>query len=116
MKQLINLDNCYSDYFSGHHNRVLVASYDKHTTVSEILEQIESDSWHSEIIKEYDGFSLSEFNKAMILAYDNNFDNLKNLYMPDCDYSFDESDSDYLGDGEDGCTAYFTIVDSDTGE
>ena len=111
MKRLINIDNCHPDYFGGHHNRVLVAYYDKHTTVSEVLEEIEQDVNNQEITKEYCNFSYSDFKKALVIAYDENFEVLKKQYMPDCEYSYDESDPDYLGDDLEGCCAFFTILE-----
>ena len=49
MKILIYLDACLPDYFNGHHNHVLIAYYDKTTTISDIFEQLENDTNNQEL-------------------------------------------------------------------
>jgi len=53
MKQLVNLDNCLSDFFQGHKNLVLVASYDKNTTIEDVLNQLEQDINNQDVDSEY---------------------------------------------------------------
>ena len=104
MKQLINIDNCLPDYFSGFHNQVFVAYYDKNTTIQDILEQIENEANNSEIDLEYSGFNWDQFNLAMSEAKENNKDNLQNKYMPDCDFEFSEDN-----ENDEFPVAYFSL-------
>jgi len=112
MQNLINLDNCHSDYFRGYHKTVFIAFYDKHTTILDILDQVELDANN---YCDFQGFKYSDFKKAMLLSRHDNRDVLQNAYMPNCDFSFSENDSDYIGDEniEFSPIAYFSI-ESDT--
>lgn len=107
MKTLVNLDNCLPDYFSGHSNRVLVAYYDKNTTIKDILEQIESDANNQDIDGEFCGFSWCEFKRALKQSKLDNKDIMENPYMPDCDFEF--CDNDKNQDWDNYPVAFFTI-------
>ena len=102
MKALINIDNCLPDYFRGHHNTVLIAYYDKNTTIGNILDDLESDS--NDNVENPEGFTWGEFDKALKVAREEN--DLDKVYMPDCDFEFSEDNEDDVFP-----IAYFTLED-----
>ena len=108
MKILKNLDNCLPDYFQGHKNAVLVAYYDKNTTIEDVLNQLKQDINGQDIDPEWSGYSFDDFDQALAKARKDNFAYLANLYSPDCEFEFSEEDND-----NEYPVAYFTLIDED---
>lgn len=105
MKQLVNLDNCLPDFFNGHENAVLIAYYDKSTTIEDVLNQLEDDVNNQDIDLEWSGYSYEEFDQAMLKCRNENSEKLNSLYMPDTEFEFSEEN-----DIDNYPVAYFTVV------
>ena len=106
MKQLVNLDNCLPDFFNGHKNAVLVAYYDKNTTINDVLDQLKQDINGQDIDPEWSGYSFDDFDQALAECRKENFQRLELPYMLDCDFEFSEEN-----ENDNFPVAYFTVED-----